>query len=307
MDNDKPLKLPKSSIYSRIKNRLLNRWFIGGIIILFLGFVVIAVFHDMWNVSLDVVALIMGAFGSLIFAVLVVFKINVFEFNQFEFPADKMRKKTIEKIIALSALILLAISFVIQIYLQFQNRSSIGLDESLTIVKMPWDFILDLGSKLILIISGWLLTKRVVHNYQKDKDVRDTRERILTLSFEVMSKYFIILDNWDAWACVTFQKPIEEQQMIQVTNSLGNSLEAFQREINLLMRLFSIYFQLSTREKSILETVERQLDKFGNIVSKAIDSKIATVTKRDEVIKEGFTLCNNLNGLLNLIESAKPK
>ena len=307
MDNDKPPKLPKSSIYSRIKSRLLNRWLIGGIIIFFLGFVVIALFHDKWNVSLDVVALIMGAFGSLIFAVLVVFKINVFEFNQFELPADKMRKKTIEKIIALSALILLAISFFIQIYLQFQNRSSIGLDESLTIVKMPWDFILDLGSKLILIISGWLLTKRVVHNYQKDKDIRDTRERILTLSFEVMSKYFIILDNWDAWARVTFQKPIEEQQMIQVTNSLGNSLEAFQREINLFMRLFPIYFQLSTREKSILETVERQLDKFGSIVSKAIDSKIATVTKRDEVIKEGFTLCNNLNGLLNLIESAKPK
>jgi len=71
-----------------------------------------------WDGSLELISLILGAFGNLFFAILVVFKIKIFELVGFEFLEVLMRKKEIEKNIALIALISLALSFAIQIYLQ---------------------------------------------------------------------------------------------------------------------------------------------------------------------------------------------
>jgi len=121
MDEEKPPTAIKVHIpfFSKLKARFWNRWFLGGTFGFFLGVVAVALLNLKWNGSLDAVALILGAFGTLSFAILTVFKIKVFELERFEFLKDRMRKKAIEKSMALIALISLALSFAIQIYLHF--------------------------------------------------------------------------------------------------------------------------------------------------------------------------------------------
>ena len=119
MDEENLPTLPKSSKLSRFKIRICNHWFIGGTIGFFLGVIAVTFLNMKWNGSLDTVAIILGAFGTLAFAILTVFKIQIFAIEWFELSENKMRKKQIEKSIALIALISLAISFAIQIYLHF--------------------------------------------------------------------------------------------------------------------------------------------------------------------------------------------
>ena len=105
--------------FSKLKTRFWNRWFLRGTFGFIIGVVAVVLLNLKWNGSLDAVALILGAFGTLSFAILTVFKIKIFELEWYESPEAEMRKKAIEKSIALIALISLALSFAIQIYLHF--------------------------------------------------------------------------------------------------------------------------------------------------------------------------------------------
>ena len=132
MDEEKPPTAIKVHIpfFSKLKTRFWNRWFLRGTFGLILGVVAVVLLNQCplkWNGSLDAVALILGAFGTLSFAILTVFKIKIYKlpsFLKWKLPAlgnenQNITKRQFEKFIAFVALISLALSFAIQIYLHF--------------------------------------------------------------------------------------------------------------------------------------------------------------------------------------------
>ena len=170
------------------------------------------------------------------------------------------------------------------------------------------EIILDFVSKFLLLLIGWRFTQHMVHRYQKDKDVKETRERLLDLHTEVKRNLLRVFKYWNVLVNEMIPlEPSDETENYQLETEIPDIIEEafieFQLAMSQLFGRLLVYFKLTPRDEKLIVDLEKKSFQVAELIDKAIDTGELTKNTR----KEGFKLVVGFSILIGIIVSAKPK
>lgn len=162
------------------------------------------------------------------------------------------------------------------------------------------DFLITFLSQLSLLLLGWFLAKRTVSSYQKNKEQKEIREKIIELHSEV---FITITDLLGAWYDFATHKKDERFQ-----NKLSEAFIRYVIKGGLFFNTIKIQFDLDDEETSKIEKAREGMKTINNKLQKVTDPQINFSSLGKSIPKHiFFEVADNLKDLTDILLTAKIK
>lgn len=173
---------------------------------------------------------------------------------------------------------------------------------------MIFEILSELFVGLILVLAGGGVSYYLIHKYQKDKDVRETRERLLNLLSEVARKFMTIHIYWNKWV-LAFDPKLSnaesQQQKTKARDILQDTVLEFQNTLKMLIGRLVVYFQYTESELDFFTKLEKQGITTINIINESLRSGKPIKGTKEKLAKERKVMDDYLGKLLHQIIIAK--
>lgn len=168
----------------------------------------------------------------------------------------------------------------------------------------------DFISDLILLLIGGVLIQYGIHQYQKGKDIKETRESLLTLHSKSSHVYETIIKNWNKWVRSfnpNLSKEKSEQQKTNAQNAIEDLCLDFEITTRILFGKLVVYFKYTKTEEEFFNQISGKFIDIKNLINELINSEEIIEKLEEKLLQEVDKMNKYLGKLLIHILRAKPK
>ena len=164
------------------------------------------------------------------------------------------------------------------------------------------DILSDLFVGMVLLIAGSISSYILIHSYQKGKDVKEIRERLITFQTEATRKFWVIIKYWQGGFHTT-----NPEQKAKSQDAIHTASIDFDSPMKMLFGRLLVYFEHTNTEKELYTKIDTQCNKTIDLMIESFqeDPRIVDLGKKipDEIEKVSDCLAELFDHIIN----AKPK